>query len=303
MELQQLKYVIAICQSGSFTKAAEALYVSQSSLSQQVQKLERELGVQLFQRTTRSLSPTEAGLEFCRYAQETVDAYQRLLNAMENRRRLQNATLTILSTARFQVLELSKAISEFHSRFPEITLEMLLCSEAQLDETLSRREWDVAFLRKFSLPSGTKANTVCFEPFLEDPIDIFVCEEHPLTALDHVSAMDITDYKIVSGNVGSPFYLGMLSLFPENFGAQKKSAVYTNNHATMAELVRSGQAISAGNRSVARYYGLATVPLEPRRTNDAYLVYPVSKERSPALQSFRQYIKEYYRFWLRSPDV
>ena len=78
MRLQQLRYIIAIAESGSINAAAHSLFVSQSSLSVIVHDLERELGVQIFERSSRGISLTSDGVEFLGYARQE-DKYSTLL--------------------------------------------------------------------------------------------------------------------------------------------------------------------------------------------------------------------------------
>ena len=80
MTLQQLRYVITISETGSLGRAAEALFVSQPSLSGAVKELEKELGFPLFHRTSRGVVPTTEGLRFLPYARQVVAQY---LNLME----------------------------------------------------------------------------------------------------------------------------------------------------------------------------------------------------------------------------
>ena len=72
MEIHQLRYVLAVANTSSFSLAAEKCFVSQSTLSQQISKLEKELQVKLFVRNTRSVTLTEAGAEFIQQAAEIV---------------------------------------------------------------------------------------------------------------------------------------------------------------------------------------------------------------------------------------
>ena len=75
MTLQQLKYALAIAETGSMNKAAERLYVSQPSLTASVQELEKEAGIQIFNRSGRGVTLTNDGTEFLRYAQQVVGQF------------------------------------------------------------------------------------------------------------------------------------------------------------------------------------------------------------------------------------
>ena len=79
MTLQQFQYVIAISETGSFSKAAERLYMSQPSLTSAIKALEDELGISLFNRTRKGATLTAEGLEFLPYARQLYGQYQSIL--------------------------------------------------------------------------------------------------------------------------------------------------------------------------------------------------------------------------------
>ena len=80
MTLQQLNYVIAITETGSFNRAAERLFVAQPSLTSAIKELEREIGVTIFNRTGRGVTLTAEGMDFLPYARQVYEQYQRLLD-------------------------------------------------------------------------------------------------------------------------------------------------------------------------------------------------------------------------------
>lgn len=81
MTLQQLRYVIAIVQAGSFNMAARQLFISQPSLSKSMAELEKEMGIALFQRTSRGTLLTEEGVKFLSSARQVVEQADLLENA------------------------------------------------------------------------------------------------------------------------------------------------------------------------------------------------------------------------------
>ena len=81
MTLQQLYYAITISETGSFNKAAELLYVAQPSLSGSIQELEKELGIIIFNRSSRGISLTNDGTEFITYAKQVYYQYETLVNS------------------------------------------------------------------------------------------------------------------------------------------------------------------------------------------------------------------------------
>ena len=93
MEIHQLEYVLAVATYNSFTRAAESQNVSQSSLSQQIRKLEDELGVNLFARTTRSVQLTPAGAEFITYAKRILSEIDKARQSILEYTSYERATL------------------------------------------------------------------------------------------------------------------------------------------------------------------------------------------------------------------
>ena len=102
MNIQQLQYVLAAYELGSFTAAAEALHLAQPSVSEQVRRLEDELGVQLFRRVGRGLVPTEAGRTLRPHAEAVLGAVDAARESVVAVRELRGGTLSFgtLSTAR-----------------------------------------------------------------------------------------------------------------------------------------------------------------------------------------------------------
>lgn len=85
MEIEQLKYFLAVCDCKQMTQAAERLFISQSSLSKHISQLEKEVGVPLFDRTGRTLHITTAGMDFAEFARETVNKADAILRRLHDK--------------------------------------------------------------------------------------------------------------------------------------------------------------------------------------------------------------------------
>ena len=96
MTLQQLHYIITISETGSLNKAADRLYMSQPSLTSAVKELEKEIGIEIFNRSGRGVTLTAEGLKFLPYARQVYSQYQNLLDAysQQGKRRQQFAVST-----------------------------------------------------------------------------------------------------------------------------------------------------------------------------------------------------------------
>ncbi|MBI5250008.1 MAG: LysR family transcriptional regulator [Desulfomonile tiedjei] len=163
MEIRHLKTFLTVAKLLSFNRAAERLNYAQSSISAQVQALEAELGVQLFDRLGRRILLTEAGERLIQYAEKIIDL------ADETRAEISvggqpEGSLTIRIPESLGVHRLPPAIKEFSSRFPRISLNFTTCAHESLQKDLRTGVTDLAFLLAESYHSaGMEAETVGFE--------------------------------------------------------------------------------------------------------------------------------------------
>jgi DNA-binding transcriptional LysR family regulator len=95
MTLQQLRYFLETCRTGSFTAAADSLYVAQPSVAQQIRRLEQEVGVRLFVRTGRRLELTETGETLKRNAERVITALEDTESSLQGARNLKGGTASL----------------------------------------------------------------------------------------------------------------------------------------------------------------------------------------------------------------
>ena len=146
MEISQLKAVLAIAKAHSFSRAAQELYLSQSTLSLQVAKLEKELGVSLFYRTTRTVHLTEAGEEFIRDAEDILRSMRLLSQNMAAYGGLMRGTLTIGTITALEKIRFSEMLASFYSLYPSLNIDIQENSALNLVEMLRSRQISQAFL-------------------------------------------------------------------------------------------------------------------------------------------------------------
>ena len=123
MELHQLQYVLEVAKRRHFTKAAEEIGVAQSSLSQQITKLEEELGIKLFERTTRSVYPTPAGEEFLMYAKRILEDINTVKQSMQSHIGLTRGKITIGAITTLESIDFVALITAFHQTYPGLHLK------------------------------------------------------------------------------------------------------------------------------------------------------------------------------------
>lgn len=152
MELHQLQYVVAVDKYQHFSLAAESINVSQPTLSHQIKKLEKELGVELFVRTTRSVKPTPAGKEFIVYAKRILADVENAKNAMLSHIDLNKGHLKIGVALNITYLGITSLIAQFKKQYPGIEINLWEESSEILLKKIDEYEIDVAFVNTPFIP-------------------------------------------------------------------------------------------------------------------------------------------------------
>jgi LysR family transcriptional regulator, cyn operon transcriptional activator len=125
MTLQQLRYFVAACQHGSFSAAADALFIAQPSLADQVRRLEGELGVKLFVRSGRRLTLTEAGATLKPHAEHVLSATEAASASVRDVRELRGGTASLGTFGVAYHYFVREVVAEFAARHPDVTVRVV----------------------------------------------------------------------------------------------------------------------------------------------------------------------------------
>ncbi len=172
-----MRYVVAVAETNSFTRAAERCLVVQSALSHQIARLERELGARLFERTSRRVRLTPAGAAFLPAARQCLDAAERAVAEVaaavgEVRGRL--AVGLIPSVA---AVDIPGALRGFHRQYPDVRIGLRVGASEELAEQVREGAVDVAFL---GLPTTARPRGVAARELARDRLVAVVAPDHPL---------------------------------------------------------------------------------------------------------------------------
>lgn len=138
MEFREFKYIKTIAELGSFTKAAAALYVSQPSLSHLVARTEAELGVTLFDRSTKPMSLTYAGEVYLRHAQEILDSNEEMIRKIKDLSSDTQSKLVVGMPYERAAYMLPQVITMLHQEIPGLQLEVRTGSMSALMEMVQK---------------------------------------------------------------------------------------------------------------------------------------------------------------------
>ena len=190
MELQQLRYVIEVAATQSFTRAAERCFVTQSALSHQVAALERELGERLFVRSSRSVRVTEAGEAFLVHARAAVTAADTAREAATSTGGRVVGTLRLGIIPTVTALDVPVLIARFRSAHPDARVELTVGNSDALVEALRRGELDAALL---GLRADAEPQGVAVRELSRERLVAAVPSGHRLAARRRVRLADLAD--------------------------------------------------------------------------------------------------------------
>ncbi len=197
MNLQQLRYAVALADAQSFTKAAVNEYVVQSALSQQLRKLEDELGVPLFERTTRSVSPTPAGLALLPLMREVLDGVERIKFDAQAISGTIAGRLTVgMMEVPSESLDVAALMATFHARYPAVTVTLRSGGSDLLIDAVRERKLDVAIVGS-KLPSTT--GRLAFTELFVEPLVAVLPADHELATgsavrLEELASLPFVDF-------------------------------------------------------------------------------------------------------------
>lgn len=150
MTLQQLKYVLAISETGSMNKAAEQLYVSQPSLTSSVQELEKEIDIKIFNRSGRGVTLTNDGAEFLQYARQVVGQFDILSEKYISKGNVKKKFGVSTQHYSFAVKAFVEMVKEFDTSEYEFAIRETKTSEIISDVATMRSEIGIIYLNEFN---------------------------------------------------------------------------------------------------------------------------------------------------------
>lgn len=207
MELYTMNYVLAVADCGNFSLAAQACHVGQPALSQQIAKLERELGLPLFYRNSRGATLTDAGKEFVLRAREIVQRTEALEAEMAFYAGLHKGSLTLGIITSLQCINFGEMLSSFCYNYPDISVNIIQEGTHRLVDLLLERKIDLAFLNR---PLTELPQSLDFARLGEDCYSLAVPSRHPLAGRKTVSLKELKDEHFIfhqSGQVASELCL------------------------------------------------------------------------------------------------
>ncbi|WP_338780192.1 LysR substrate-binding domain-containing protein [Streptomyces sp. DG1A-41] len=249
MEMRQLEYFVAVAEEQNFTRAAERVHISQSGVSAQIRRLERELGAELFHRSARTATLTVAGkaaLEHARVALAAADAVGQAVGEVTD---LIRGRLTVGMVIGCTITPLFDALATFHRAHPGVEISLLEDNSDRLVEWVRAGTIDLALIgTAAATPHGLDALTIISERLVTA-----VPAGHPLAKQRRVTLRDLAAYPIVCMAPGT----GLRTVFDRACAAQSLQpaiALQAGSADAIADLAARGLGVAILSDSMAANY-------------------------------------------------
>jgi len=284
MELRHLRYFVAVAEELHFGRAAARLFIAQPPLSQQIQQLERELGVTLFQRTSRRVQITPAGEVFLAGARQTLTTLDAAVHSTRRAARGETGWLGIGFAASATYDLLPAVLHDFRAQFPEVELSLMELNAAEQSLALRERSIHVGFAR----PHAEEVDVV-IEAVLREPFLVALPDAHPLAARPLLSLAMLAEEPFISfPEKPLPSYAQVVRAICEAAGFAPRVVQEVREMQTAISLVAAGLGIALLPASVQHLHrdGVVYRPLPDSAPRTELAVLSRKEDASPVLQNF-----------------
>jgi len=285
MELRQLRYLVALADERHFTRAAAREHVAQPALSQQIRRLERELGLPLVERTTRKVALTEAGarlVDRARRALAELEAGQAELQALAG---VRAGRVGIGAIQALGPLDLPLLLARFHERHPGVELAVREEPSETLAAMVQEGSLDLAFL---SAGEDTARRPLASRRLATEELVALLPADHRFASRKRLRIAELSDEQFIGYRAGATIRQLTFSAAAEA-GFQPRLAFESNEVPRIRALVARGLGVAILPRSegAPEDGSVAVVPLRgPTLERDVTLVWHASRAHSPAAAAF-----------------
>lgn len=288
--LHQLKVFEAIARSGSFTRAAEELFLTQPTVSQQIKQLTKAVGLPLFDQVGKRLYLTDAGQEVLTVCQDISERLSKLEMKLADFRGLKqgNLRLAVITTAKYFV---PRVLGPFRHRYPGITISLQVINRQQVLERMSENLDDLYILGQ--PPDNLDIN---LRPVLENPLVAIAPYNHPLAHEKNISLKRLAEEPFIMREPGSGTRMVVESFFKENRVELNVEMEIGSNEA-IKQAIAGGLGLSILSRHSLALEGtkgpLIVLDVEGLPIQRHwYIIYPASKQLSVVARTFLDYFLE-----------
>ncbi|MDM5229741.1 LysR substrate-binding domain-containing protein [Lysinibacillus pakistanensis] len=290
MDIRKMRYFIMVAEELNFSRAAERLRMAQPPLSQEIRKLEEELGVQLFHRTKRMVELTDAGKVFLEGSQQTLFQLERTIKETQlaAEGKIGNLIIGFVDSTEIVI----EVLNKFRERFPKIHLVLREMTTEQQLKALYEKQIQIGFIRS-KQNNGILSSEVCSEESLR----LVLHQDHPFASLPEIPLQLLIDepFILFPRQMGPNFYDLIISYFWEH-GVSLNVVQEAIQMQTIVNLVATGMGVSVVPSSVESYKRPGVIYKKIQETTPKVNLYVGWREdeKSAVVDHFLTVVREVY---------
>ncbi len=292
MTIQQVLYVLEISSRNSVSQAAQRLYLSQSALSQQLRRLEEELGYSLFSRTASGLQLTPEGRNFCEQAAPVAERWTEFCKAVQKYPKPEHLRLRLGLGSRVYSNDLFSKIAAYFESKPEIEVAFLTEAGQDVVDALRRGELDLALDRLPAEEPPQDSGDFFSCPLIRERQCVLLSHKDPRSRHSSLSFRDLQGCTMISGLEDSAEDRSMKSTL-RKYHISVNRIYRSDGIETNMRLVRDGMGIALGPASFSEHYNVAAVPLEPETWVSLQFICLNSALKNAEIRHFRDYLLDF----------
>ncbi|MBD5429125.1 LysR family transcriptional regulator [Lactobacillus sp.] len=288
MEINKLRTFIDLAETLSFSKTAENLYITQSSVSKHIKSLEKEIGHHLFLRTNKQVELSSYGQVVLPYAKQILFNYDQMSDQLLKFNAQKASRLRLGTIPTFANYDAFQKATYFMDHHPNFTLTFHECETSQVYQLLDKKEIDAAFIRSLTdLPAIYETIEVKEESFR-----VFVASDDPLVQKDIVNVSDLKERAFLSLTEKSLLQEPMIELCRQS-GFEPRITFVSSRVSSILNMIKNKQGIAILMDSPSLENGVKAIPIYP--TRQGKLLFVKRKDHhNRALNTFWQFLKKEY---------
>lgn len=304
MDIHHLQYFLAVARLRHFTQAAEELRIAQPALSQSIRQLEQDLGVQLFERTSRRVQLTAAGTALVEHAERLVMDTERIRSEMSAFAGLLRGQLAIGALPAVIERQLPMLLARFHQRHAGIEVRLVEDNSEQLLALVTSGLLDMTFTH-ISVFQGPKE--LCFPaefppdivalPLYSEELVALVAPEHPWVQMQPVPFAVVAQEPFIAFKPGSSIR-ALINAVAKYYGVTVQISFEVGSALAARSLAAAGLGVTLlpQSEALASEPRVAAVAIAaPKLVGRMCMAHRRSRELSPVAQAFMQVIREHYQ--------
>ncbi|WII95152.1 LysR family transcriptional regulator [Moraxella haemolytica] len=292
---RQINAFIAVARHKSFTKAADELHLTQSSLSGLIKEMERQLDITLFDRTTRQLHLSEGGTRLLPYALKVLDDMRLLNNEIYDLKDFHQGKVRVAASQQLAATIMPELIKEFKKIHPDVQVSLIDCGIGEVMDRVQILDADIGIGPEYPFSNDIVATELFASPFY-----LIIKKDHPLSGHDELDWGDIPQGELIT--LQSAFAEQIRNALPLDLSERLFRADYEVNFlSTALGMTKMGLGITLAltyAKTWVEQHNLTMIPIKNPTIERKFLLY-THKHRSPspAVITFKKFLVDYAKHW------